>query len=65
MTALLLDAQVDQSDEFHVTALDLFIHFPPPVISLEDVGLKIVRVYNPNSSTLATLCEELTHWKRL
>ena len=29
VTALLLDAQVDQSDEFHVTALDLFIHFFP------------------------------------
>ena len=29
VTALLLDAQVDQSDELHVTALDLFIHFFP------------------------------------
>ena len=43
----------------------LIYSFFPPVISLEDVGLKIVRVYNPNSSTLATSCEELNHWKRL
>ena len=50
MTALLLDAQLTglMSSLYKepITAVDFFIHAPPPPVnSLEDVGLKIVRVY--------------------